>query len=396
LDIGREQILWALGGSVVGYLLSLQIEQVRARMLARLRDREREEADKALNAARREVLDGNHKLQEHSEVFQKLPEIIDEMFRVASRRAVGPALLKLVDALFRPEQIAIFVARPAQRRLVLVDGNGLPASLAPGTEVEYGHGRVGIVAEHRAAMDESDFKGKRPAGDPPGLRADALAAIASGELVYGIVTVGGVRMRRGLEKKLLSMAAGLANVAGAHAEMRAESESASSRDGMTGLLNRRALEDRLDAEVAKVEKQKGRLSVLMLDVDDFRHYNQTNGHQQGDDLLRRLAALLKSSVRSDDVVARFGGEEMVVVFPGADKDTAVRLSEQLRAAVEEFPFAFRGLQPQGKVTISGGVASYPDDARGGRELVRCADQAMVEAKQGGRNRVLPAQPTYLA
>jgi diguanylate cyclase (GGDEF)-like protein len=396
LEIGREQIMWALGGSAVGYLLSLQIEQMRARMLKKQRDREREESDKALSAARREVLDGNHKLQEQSEAFSKLPEIIDEMFRVASRRAVSPALLKLVEALFRPEQIAIFVARPAQRKLVLVDGSGLPASLTPGTEVEYGHGRVGIVAEHRATMDETDFKGKRPAGDPPGLRADALAAIASGELVYGIVSVGGIRMRRGMEKKLLSMAASLANVAGAHAEMRAESESASSRDGMTTLLNRRALEEKLEAEVARAEKEKGRLSVLLVDVDDFRHYNQTNGHQQGDDLLRRLAALLKSSVRSDDVVARFGGEEMVVVFPGADKETAVRLSEQLRAAVEEFPFAFRGLQPQGKVTISGGVASYPDDARGARELVRCADQAMLEAKQGGRNRVLPAQPTYLS
>jgi diguanylate cyclase (GGDEF)-like protein len=396
LEITAEQIYWALGGAVVGYLLSLQIEQLRARHYAKLRAREREEGEKALLASKRELLEANHKLHEQSEVFLKLPEIIDEMFRVSSRRAVSPPLLKLVEALFHPEQVAIFVARPAQRKLALIEGVGLPASLSTGSEVEYGQGRVGVVAEHRAAMDETDFKGKRPAGDPPGLRADAVAAVATGEVVYGVITMGGVRMRRGMEKKLLAMAAGLASVAGTHAELKAETGGSTTRDGMTGLLNRRALEEKLDAEVARAEKEKGRLSVLMLDVDDFRHYNQTNGHQQGDDVLRRLAALLKSSVRADDIVARFGGEEMVVVFPGADKETALRLSDQLRVAVEEFPFAFRGLQPHGKVSVSGGVASYPDDAKGGRELVRAADQAMLEAKRAGRNRVLPAEPSYLS
>ena len=123
---------------------------------------------------------------------------------------------------------------------------------------------------------------------------------------------------------------------------------------------------------------------MILDIDHFKHYNDTNGHLEGDDVLKRIGAILKSAVRDDtDVVVRYGGEEFVILFPGATKAVASRQAETIRRAVETHPFKHAARQPLGAVTISGGVASFPEDARNSVALLRAADQALYEAKAAG-------------
>jgi diguanylate cyclase (GGDEF)-like protein len=266
------------------------------------------------------------------------------------------------------------------------------------------------VAVNKVCMNDADFKGARgekaekaqdvkrqlAASEVRGLRPEVVAPIAEGDTLFGVVSVGGVRQRKGLEKRLLLMVGELAAQALSNSERMRLADESAGHDGMTGLLNRRRVMERLEKELHRAERDSLPLSVLMLDLDHFRQYNENNGHVQGDDVLRQLAQLLRSSVRSDDMVARYAGEEFLVVYPGADKDVAARLAEQLRAAVEAYPFPFRGLQPRGALTVSGGVATYPQDSKIGRELVRCADQALFEAKAAGRNQVAAATPSYLA
>ena len=108
-----------------------------------------------------------------------------------------------------------------------------------------------------------------------------------------------------------------------------------------------------------------------------------------------MSKVVQESVRKIDIAARYGGEEFVVIYPGAPKDVALRLAEKLRRAVEAYPFRHGEKQPLGRVTLSGGVANFPEDARSAMDLMRSADQALYEAKSSGRNRIVGAGRNYL-
>jgi diguanylate cyclase (GGDEF)-like protein len=131
----------------------------------------------------------------------------------------------------------------------------------------------------------------------------------------------------------------------------------------------------------------------MIDVDHFKHYNDQHGHPAGDELLRRLARLMGDGRRANDFVARYGGEEFAIVLVDTPKLTAAQVAERLRDRVASHPFPHAASQPDGSLSISIGVASFPDDAVDSEALVRTADAALYEAKHGGRNCVVLATPT---
>ncbi len=159
-------------------------------------------------------------------------------------------------------------------------------------------------------------------------------------------------------------------------------------DAMTGLRNFRYFQAFLDREVRRSLRTASPISLLMIDVDHFKHYNDTYGHPAGDDVLRQVAKVLKSRLRGIDLPARYGGEEFAVVLLDAAKDRATYVAEELRATIEHTPIPNEETQPGGKLTISVGVATSLSDARTPDDLVKCADEALYEAKRGGRNRVV--------
>lgn len=158
-------------------------------------------------------------------------------------------------------------------------------------------------------------------------------------------------------------------------------------DGLTGLYNHRYFHERLAKEVARSNRTGLPLSLLMIDVDHFKHYNDLHGHPAGDAVLRSVAKILSNGRRMNDAVARYGGEEFTVLLVDTPKADAAHLAEQIRLHVEQAEFAHGGSQPGGRLTISLGVASYPEDANGAEGLVVAADAALYRAKHSGRNRV---------
>lgn len=158
-------------------------------------------------------------------------------------------------------------------------------------------------------------------------------------------------------------------------------------DSLTGLYNRRYFMEQLEMEVQRGERIHHQFTVILLDVDHFKNYNDRNGHTEGDELLQRLAALLQVNTRSTDVVARYGGEEFVILLLGTGLNEGFATARKIQQAVAAQPFPHEDKQPGERLTISVGVAFYPHDSRDGRALVQCADEALYRSKAQGRNRV---------
>ncbi len=164
--------------------------------------------------------------------------------------------------------------------------------------------------------------------------------------------------------------------------------SAAKRDQLTKVYNRRYFDERLEMEIERARRYGRKISCVMVDIDEFKQVNATYGHQAGDSVLKTLADVLLSSTRTSDIVSRYGGEEFVVILPEAAGDEATVVAERLRRAFEEYGVCFG--EDEAVVTISCGVATYPDHASDSATLLRMADSAVFRAKSEGRNRCVVA------
>lgn len=163
-------------------------------------------------------------------------------------------------------------------------------------------------------------------------------------------------------------------------------------DGLTGLYNHRHFHQLLESEIARSIRYNHPLSLIMLDIDYFKTYNDLNGHPAGDMVLEKIAWVIKQSIRTCDLAARYGGEEFAIIVPETDKEGAAVLARRLGKLVEETQFDREQVQPGGKLTVSLGLASYPLDAIEKKDLIEKADQALYQAKESGRNRLVVFNP----
>jgi diguanylate cyclase (GGDEF)-like protein len=160
------------------------------------------------------------------------------------------------------------------------------------------------------------------------------------------------------------------------------------KDALTGLYTHRAFQSRIEEEILRCARAKAPFSLVMADIDHFKSYNDRYGHQAGDETLKIVAEVFASGVRDIDFVARYGGEELAIIFTGADKQQAAQGAGLLRERLENRNFSFNGLRLG--VTASFGVAEFPSDGAIASQLVRAADERLYKAKEAGRNRVVYA------
>jgi diguanylate cyclase (GGDEF)-like protein len=178
----------------------------------------------------------------------------------------------------------------------------------------------------------------------------------------------------------------LAAMAIAGLNLRAKLENQSIRDGLTNLFNRHFLEIALERELQRSARSGAQLALLMIDVDHFKAFNDLSGHEAGDLVLRELAGCLQSTVRVEDIVCRYGGEEFVILLPEITQERAMEAAERLRQRVATMRLEYRG-ELLRQISISVGLATYPDLASDAVDLLRMADRALYQAKRAGRNQV---------
>jgi diguanylate cyclase (GGDEF)-like protein len=244
-----------------------------------------------------------------------------------------------------------------------------------------------VVSSSGAASDRSRVVAAVPLA--------AHAWVVAGEPVSAVTARSTAYLRRLLVAALLTFLVGafvatrlLRPVAAIVDELSERAE----RDGLTGLANRRELDERLREELQRAARYEMHLALVLVDVDDFKQLNDRHGHQFGDRVLQAVAGVLASSVRELDITARYGGEEFAIVMPGTAASGATRVAEHVRVALTELDL----VAPDGTraaVTASFGVADFPSSATLD-ELVESADRCLYEAKRSGKNRVAAAEPVF--
>lgn len=164
-------------------------------------------------------------------------------------------------------------------------------------------------------------------------------------------------------------------------------ESLVNKDGLTDVYNHRFFHDALSKEVIECEEKNEALSMIFIDIDYFKHYNDLYGHQKGDQVLKTIGEILKNNTRKEDIVARYGGEEFAVLLPNTSEQDAINIAEKIRKKIEYTYFEGEENQPNGNLTVSMGISVYPYKAKSDMELIKSADDALYRAKFFNKNRV---------
>jgi diguanylate cyclase (GGDEF)-like protein len=338
-----------------------------------------------------------------------LPAVIRELNRGDPTPAMVPPLIaNFAQALFQPEQILFYLARPdsAQRSsgktLQLCYSQGFHEIPDELKSIPFGKGKIGWLAENKLDMVQEDWlnhtrmSNVKVEDNHPAAKLDIAGPLVhqelTGERVLGVLCIGSPGTRPRNEKLMFQIVTNLGSLALVNAGHVTKLRELANTDGLTGLLNRRYLIGEMGepGELSKMinaaETEVHQLSLFIFDIDHFKLYNDGNGHPEGDYVLRELAALVRQSIRPTDFCCRYGGEEFMVAMPETDGDSAMRVAERIRKAIAEHPFRHREAQPEGCISISGGVASFPQDGNSVIELTQHADQALYDSKRAGRNR----------
>lgn len=288
---------------------------------------------------------------------------------------------------------AVYLLDRGSWTLRLAGSQGRPFGTIP-AEVDLSDGLLGRAFSEGFALEEDAVRAssgsKWLAAPAVRLGTGAAAVLNAGGEAIGVLALGW-SSRRHLETpevERLRVIADQSALALQNALLHAELEQLSVTDRLTELFNHGYLTTRLDQELGRAGRFGHSLSVIMLDIDDFKALNDRYGHLVGDEVLRGVSALIRESLREMDVAARYGGEEFVVVVPETDAAGARAVAERIRQSVGAHSFLRDDAGMEVRATVSVGVSTFPTDGRSVESLIRAADDAMYGAKRAGKDRVV--------
>ena len=340
------------------------------------------------------LIPGPEETRSHEALVESYRRLADVFHDVLGEQSLDALLDRIADALsdlIPHDSLTIYEADEPRRILIPVWARDKWADKILADRCPFGVGLTGWGVEHREAARVNQAQNDPRVATVPGTPDDEPEAMITIPLIARDSVKGALNIYRLGEEasfdddefELAKRFGDAAALALDNAQIRARLEHQAMTDSLTGLYNHRAFHERLRKALASASRSHEAVSVLMLDIDDFKRVNDIYGHGAGDEILRGLAETLKDSVRASDVVYRLGGEEFAIVIASRSPENAEQLAHRVVERVTSTDF-----DPAGRITISVGLARGPEHAMNPRELITCAEAAMMSAKARGKNQIV--------
>jgi two-component system cell cycle response regulator len=311
------------------------------------------------------------------------------MIRLVSKFNINEIVREVVSLLVNyidVSELAVFLTDSNNRRLQIAEQFGINDNWVPKIVYAIGESKVGITAEKKIPLSNRDFDILRVKETIPIFNPDYCHPLVYQDKILGVIAM----KRRGefdeRDKNLLGVVSSIASVAIFNSRSFANLQDFASLDPLTKLFNIGFFKDRLGQELERAKRFQHDLSMTIIDLDHFKDYNDTFGHQAGDHLLIQLAEIFRKNFRETDTIARYGGDEFIVMLPETKKPDAGKIVHKVLKDLEMYDFS-RGKTTGHTITFSAGVSSYPEDGAGIPDLIKSSDEALYEAKGAGRNTV---------
>jgi diguanylate cyclase (GGDEF)-like protein len=339
-------------------------------------------------------------LARKKEIAESIPGIVRRLTENLPESAIPPIVVRFSKEFFHASRVGYFVRQEETGGYTLRDGAGFPPDLMGRIRLPAEEGILGTAVRKKMVASREDLA---PVETKPGVRSseharmelDFVAPITVNSTTRGVLVLGGCGVDIAYERQNVAMVADLFGAALQNAITGKLLESSASLDDLTGLFSRRHFTLWFETEIRRARNYLTPLSIFLFDIDHFKKVNDTYGHHAGDLVLRKVAEVARKNTRSSDLVSRYGGEEFTVVMTSANKQQALSYGNMLRETVAATETRIPGLEKPLRVTISGGVATFPGDGETTTDLLNAADQALYRAKGDGRNKVFPANPVGL-
>jgi len=348
-----------------------------------------------LEAKNSQIERTNQELRVHLKEISALFNLNQAMASSLEIGVLFDRMISVLKDLFHCNRIVLFTYDPGKEELVIRKSYGIDQETLPGTVFRLDEGITGKVALSQKLLYipdlEADGRNLRYKG-----RSNSEGSLISVPLTIKNRLAGVLNLHKFnvyafnlSDLKLVQAVANQAAVAIENSQLYEKARTLSNTDELTGLANRRHFQLILKREMAQAHRFQAHFTLIMADIDNFKAYNDTHGHLKGDNLLKKISKVLLQNTRGIDLVARFGGEEFVILLPKTDVEGGKMAAEKLRVSImaENFPGGDAS-HPDGFLTISLGVAEYPSDSQDVYELLDLADRAMYRAKEAGKNQVI--------
>ena len=350
---------------------------------------ERKKTEEALQQAKQNLEAWVHELEQRTREMTLLSEMGDMLRACLTTEEAYTVIVRVAQQIF-PVQAGALYAITSSRNLVEAvavwgDSSMVERVFAPDECWGLRRGRVHWVEDSGVGLLCKHL----PHPAPEGYLCVPMMAQSEALGILYLTQPASARLTEAKQRLAVAMAEHIA-MALSNLKLHETLRSQSIRDPLTGLFNRRFMEESLALELRRAVRNQRPLGVIMLDLDRFKHFNDSYGHDAGDTLLRELGTLLQTNIRGEDIACRYGGEEFTLILPEGSADVTQQRAEALREAIKHMDVLHRG-RPLGRITASLGVAIFPEHGRTAEALLLAADAALYQSKDFGGDHVTTAK-----